>query len=161
MNRIGENLIHFAPNEELVRAFVNAHVRFVVIGGLAVAWHCAERQADDMDLLIEPSAENSARIEAALKSVGISNLQPGAFARDGLQVPLKQHLYAELLTPRTEGPTFEEVESQAVDGRLFNLPVQIASRTTLLKMKSIAVAAGDSSAEKHQRDIDLLHQHDA
>ena len=161
MNRIGDNLIHFAPNEDLVRAFVDTRVRFVVVGGLAVAWYCAERQADDMDLLIEPSVENSGRVETALGSVGIHNLPSGAFTRSGLQVPLKQHLYAELLTPRTEGPTFEEIELEAENGQLFGLPVRIASRTTLLEMKSIAAAAGGASAEKHQRDINLLRENDA
>jgi hypothetical protein len=88
-NRIGDKLVHFGANEELVRALSDAGVKFVVIGGLAVAWHCPERQADDMDLLVDPSAENSARIVAALAKLRLHGFTADSFARLGLQVPLK------------------------------------------------------------------------
>ena len=161
MNRIGDNLIHFAANAELIRAFARFDVQFVVIGGLAVAWYCSERQADDMDLLVEPTAENSARIEEALASIGIPNVPAAAFIRSDLQVPLKQIFYAELLTPRTGQPSFADISVSAVDAKLFGIPVRVASRATLLHMKRAAVASGDASAEKHQRDIALLSHHDA
>jgi len=161
MNRIGDNLVHFAPNEGLVLAFRQQGVQFIVVGGLAVAWYCPERQADDMDLLVDPTSENSTRIERALLSVGIGNMPPGAFAKNDLQVPIKHVLYAELLTPRTGQQSFEEVDSTAVDAKLFNVPVRLASRQALLRMKEAAVAAGGPSAEKHKRDIALLRQHDA
>lgn len=158
MNRIGDNLIHFAANEEVVRAFVQRGVRFVVVGGLAVAWHCSERQADDMDLLVEPTEENSACIVDALASLGIHNVPTNAFARNDVQAPLKQMFYAELLTPRTGQSSFVEVSASAVDAKLFGLPVRLASRATLLDMKRAAVAAGDESAAKHQEDIARLCQ---
>lgn len=161
MNRIGDNLIHFAANEELIRAFVQRGVRFVVVGGLAVAWHCSERQADDMDLLVEPTDENSVHIVDALASLGIPNVPPNAFARNDVQAPLKQVFYAELLTPRTGQLSFVEVSASAVDAKLFGLPVRLASRATLLDMKHAAVAAGDESAAKHLEDIARLRQHDA
>lgn len=161
MNRIGDNLIHFAANQELVQAFVQRGVRFVVVGGLAVAWHCSEREADDMDLLVEPTEENSVRIVDALASLGIPNVSTNAFARNDVQAPLKQIFYAELLTPRTGQSSFVDVSASAVDAKLFGLPVRLASRATLLQMKHAAVAAADESAEKHKKDIALLCQHDA
>lgn len=155
-NRIGDNLVHFGANEELVRALGDAGVKFIVIGGLAVAWHSAERQADDMDLLVDPSAENSARVAAALATLGLYGFTSESFARPGLQVPLKGNYYAELLTPAYDSPEFSEFEAQAVDAKLFGMPVRLASVPTLIAMKQRAAQLEPAQSEKHLRDISLL-----
>ena len=160
-NRIGNNLVHFGANEELVRALSNAGVRFVVVGGLAVAWYCPERQADDMDLLVEPTSENSERIALVLTKLRIVGFSPESFAKPGLQVPLKQTFHAELLTPQQEAPTFSEIEAGAVDAKLFNIPVRLASVLTLIEMKKRAVQSATEQQEKHLKDIVLLEKHDA
>jgi len=158
-NRIGDNLVHFGANEELVHALLATGVKFVVIGGLAVAWYCPERQADDMDLLVEPSAENSARVAAALASLRLHGFTADSFAKAGLQVPMKGAYYAELLTPAQDLPTFSETEAQAVQAKLFNLPVLVASVSTLIAMKKRAAQAQPAQREKHLSDISLLERH--
>lgn len=70
MNRIGDNLICTGSNQEIVQIFSALDIDFVLIGGLAVAWYCAERQAVDMDLLVNPTNENAARISQALARLG-------------------------------------------------------------------------------------------
>jgi predicted nucleotidyltransferase len=53
--------------EEFIAA-LNAHgVRYLVIGAHAVAFHARPRATKDLDILLEPSAENAARVLAALK----------------------------------------------------------------------------------------------
>ena len=160
-NRIGDNLVHFSANEELVRALSDAGVKFVVVGGLAVAWYCPERQADDMDLLVEPTAENSERIARALANLRIAGFFPESFARHGLQVPLKHIFYAELLTPQEDAPTFSEIEAGAADAKLFNIPVRLASVSALIEMKKRAVRSAPEQQEKHLKDIALLENNDA
>jgi hypothetical protein len=155
-NRIGDNLIHFGANEDLVRALSAAGVNFVVVGGLAVAWYCAERQADDMDLLVEPTAENFERIALALAKLRINCFLPESFAKYGLQIPIKNIFYAELLTPQQEAPTFSEIEADAIDAKLFNIPVRIASVFTLIEMKKRAVQSEGEQHDKHLKDIALL-----
>lgn len=155
-SRVGDTLLHFGPNERLVSSFTQAEVRFVVIGGLAVAWHCLERTADDMDLLLDPTEENSERVAACLRGLQLTGFSAETFSRRGLQVPLKQHLYAELLTPAHDGPSFSDTEANAVDGKLFGIPVRIASVSTLIQMKERASASGASAKEKHLADIKLL-----
>lgn len=155
-NRIGDNLVHFGGNEELVRALSDAGVKFVVIGGLAVAWHCPECQADDMDLLVDPSAENSARIVAALAKLRLHGFTADSFTRLGLQVPLKGNYYAELLTPTRESPSFVVTEAQAVHAKLFNISVRVASVPVLIAMKRHAVQVAAEQREKHFKDIALL-----
>jgi hypothetical protein len=157
MNRIGDNLVHFGANEAVVRALLDAGAKYVVVGGLAVAWHCAERQADDMDLMIDPTLENSATISKALAQLGLTGFTLESFARPGLQVPLKQNYYAELLTPEP-GLSYAEVETTAVSAKLFGLPVLVASVDALLQMKRRAVAAAEGQRLKHEADIALLER---
>lgn len=131
------------------------------LNSLAVSWHCQERTADDMDLLIEPTAENSKRIAQALSGLDLSGFTASSFEKPGLQVPLKQTYYAELLTPEAQATAFSEVEAKAVNGKLFGFPVRIAAVADIVVMKKRAVAAAKEQCEKHVRDIELLEQYRA
>ena len=159
MNRVGDSLHHNGANKELVEAFVSREVQFLVVGGLAVAWYVATRAADDMDLLLNPTEQNSARVSQALAGLGLHGFQANSFARLGLQVPLKQHLYAELLTPQEGGVAYAEMERVSVPAKLFGIPVRLASPASLISMKQAAVAAAAAQSEKHRKDIKLLEPH--
>lgn len=156
MNRIGNNLVHFGGNEDLVRRLLHANVEFVVIGGLAIAWHCAARQADDMDLLVNPTSENSERIAAVLDELGLGGAGPDSFVTLGRQVTLKQVHYAELLTPERDGPQYPEIAASAVQAKLFNMPVLVASVASLRKLKQRALDAANAQRQKHETDLELL-----
>ncbi|MDD5410488.1 MAG: hypothetical protein PHF31_03600 [Methylobacter sp.] len=159
MNKIGDTLIHVGANEELVRVFAANSVEFIIIGGLAVAWYCDDRQADDMDLLVNPTTENSARISRALDGLHMNSYTSDSFTKPGLQVPLKRLYYAELLTPQKDGPTYFEVAKDAVDAKLFNIPVRLASVASLIRLKELAVASAETQKDKHIRDIERLKKH--
>lgn len=162
MNRIGDTLICTGSNEEIVRAFAAGGVEFVVIGGLAVAWYCPDRQADDMDLLVNATFDNSARIAqtlGTLSSLNTNCFTKDSFARPSLQVQLKQYHYAELLTPKIDGPTYAEVAKQAVDAKLFGIPIRLASVASLIQMKEQAAASAEVLRDKHLRDIERLRSH--
>lgn len=160
MNRVGDTLLHLAANEEIVRAFNQYDVDFILIGGLAISWHCTQRKADDMDLLVNPSEENSMRIARALTNIGLNGFRDNSFVTLGLQAPLKQKHYAEILTPRKGGLSYSEVASDAVAGKVFGMPIKLASILSLLKMKQEAVASGSEQLQKHQADIVLLRNND-
>lgn len=159
MNKVGDTLLHFGPNENLVLALINSEVEFVVIGGLAVSWYCSERQADDMDLMVNPTPENSTRISNALTSLQLNGHNHDSFTKLGLQVPLKSQFYAELLTPRSDGPSWAEVMDGSVEGRLFNLPVRLPSVAALVRLKEHAVASAEEQKDKHLKDIELLKRY--
>ncbi len=53
--------------EDLLRAFVNEGVEFLLIGGWAVAAHGHGRATDDLDVLVRPSPHNAKKVIAALK----------------------------------------------------------------------------------------------
>lgn len=159
MNRIGDSLFCTGKNEQIVRAFVSNGVEFAVVGGLAVSWYCASRQADDMDLLVNPTGANSGKIEIALRGLRLRELRTGAFAKDGVKLQLKDEHYADILTPARDGLTFEEVISQSTSGNLFDLPVRIPSVASLIKLKEQAAASEKAQLEKHLKDIELLKEH--
>ena len=159
MNRVGDNLIHAGINKELVAALIHHEVEFLVVGGLAVSWYCSERQADDMDLLVNPTIENAARISSALNSLNLPCHDSRALARPGTQVQLKNPHYAELLTPREDGPTFEEARATALAANLFHFPVKVASPDVIIQMKRLAISASESERDKHIADIQCLGEY--
>ena len=161
MNRVGDTLIHTGSNRALIEMFASVGVEFLLIGGLATAWYCLDRQADDMDLLVNPSTENSARIARALTKLGISGFSPESFTRLGLQVPLKQTLYAELLTPEPSAKSYAEMAAMASEASLFETPIRVASIQTLIYLKERAIAVAGADTKKHVEDVRVLRLHSA
>lgn len=73
--------------KDLLRLFGVHEVRYLVVGGYAVSHHAQPRFTKDLDLWIEPSAENATRVAAALTEFGIplvEGTEPD-FAQEGLQ----------------------------------------------------------------------------
>jgi hypothetical protein len=155
MNRIGNSLFCLGENERIVEALICWKAEFLVVGGLAVAWHCLERTADDMDLLVRPTLENSRRIASALSSIGLRDIDDQSFARTSVQLQLKTIYYADILTPLPDGETFDEMRLEAVPAQLFQHRVLVASISSMLRMKSLAMQS-DPGAGKHSVDIELL-----
>lgn len=158
LHRFNDNLIHWGPNGELVRALVAADVEFVLVGGLAVSWYCETREADDMDLLVNPTRENSQRIHTALCSLNHTGHDPDSFAKPGVQAPLKQQFYAELLTPPIGCPDFAAISESAEPAQLNSVPIRVASAAMLIRLVEWAIAANSEGREKHVADIELLRQ---
>lgn len=155
-NRIGDNLLCTGSNRKIVAAFSLYKVEFVVIGGLAVAWYCPQRHADDMDLLLNPTMDNSRKVSGALGSLKLQGFNRDSFAKSGLQVRLKEIFYAELLTPQANGPNFSSIANNAIAAKLFDFPVLIASPASLIELKELALSVGNDNSHKHLADIEAL-----
>lgn len=70
--------------KEFLQSLIEHEVRFLVIGGYAVAWLGQPRNTDDLDIWVENSHENAERITTALRSFGFDtpDLHIGLFTRD-------------------------------------------------------------------------------
>ena len=55
---------------DLLRALSAAEARFLVVGGYAVSFHSQPRTTGDLDVWVEPSPENAARVYRALEEFG-------------------------------------------------------------------------------------------
>ena len=55
---------------DLLRAFVDADVRFMVVGAYALAIHGRPRATGDLDLWVDPTPDNASRVMRALAAFG-------------------------------------------------------------------------------------------
>jgi hypothetical protein len=55
---------------DLLRAFIDRDVRFLVVGAYALGVHGRPRATGDLDVWVEPTRENAVRIMAALDAFG-------------------------------------------------------------------------------------------
>jgi hypothetical protein len=92
-------LLGKANNIRLVEALTDADVEFVIIGGVALAYHGFRDPADvdDLDLLLEPNEKTVERI-----TITLSGMQPPVSfvkskMRAGSKLMLKNNFYAELI----------------------------------------------------------------
>lgn len=71
---------------DLLRAFVAADVRFLVVGAYALALHGRPRATGDLDLWVEATPENATRVMRALTAFGapITEISEADFAREGV-----------------------------------------------------------------------------
>lgn len=56
--------------KDMLQCLIDAEVRFLLVGDYALAAHGFPRATKDMDLWIEPSAENTPQLLLALKDFG-------------------------------------------------------------------------------------------
>ena len=60
--------------EDLLELLHNHQARYLIIGGLAFIYHAKPRYTKDMDLWVDPSADNIARANKALEEFGSPTL---------------------------------------------------------------------------------------
>lgn len=145
--------MELAPDFDEFIGSLNARgVEFVVVGAYALAFHGSPRFTGDLDILIQPSLENAARVLVALDDFGfpVPNLQPAMLAdpRRMLQMgvpPVQIHIMSAI-----SGVTWDDAWSDSVAGSLGVHPVRFLGRDTFLRNKR---AAG---RPKDLADVDAL-----
>src|SRR5437660_6293134 len=144
----------FGDNPVLVESLARHGVQVLVVGGLAVHHHAPERQADDLDLLVEQSVEVARNVAAGLTSINVRpefNEEQFANARK-VQIKLKLlSYYADIITAGLEFD-FDEHWRRADDAVIGRTAVKVASIPTLL-----ALLVG-SNNPKQEADIALLRR---
>jgi len=65
---------------EFLSALIARRVRFVLVGGHAVAGHGEPRLTEDLDVFVEPSDANAQRLRDALKDFGFGDVAPSVKA---------------------------------------------------------------------------------
>jgi hypothetical protein len=161
------SLITFGGNADFVFLLVKARVEFLVIGGLAVAFHKCRSglNVDDLDLLMNPSVENVKRFIDVLKGLNVCSLPSiEQWARPNLRINFRPFYYLDVLTPGEEvtgeDVNFSELLSRSEQGCLQgnqgDIPVYIISLPDLVKMKRKAVQKLSEEKKKHEDDLRCL-----
>ena len=73
---------------DLLRAFVAADVRFLIVGAYALALHGRPRATGDLDVWVDATPENAARVMRALATFGapLADIAADDFSREGAHV---------------------------------------------------------------------------
>lgn len=116
---------------------LNAHqVRYVLIGGFAVIAHGGARTTKDVDLLIDPSPDNVAKIREALQVLedkAINEVADGDVARYSV-VRVADEIVVDLMAAAC-GVDYAEASRDAVTVLFGDVPMRVASPHTLLRTK--------------------------
>ena len=135
--------------KSVLRAFLLRGVRHLVIGGHAVRVHGYRRSTNDLDIVVDPSPENAARVTQAVSDLGFKGDE--AFA-SGLTQPKKKLTLArygcDILTS-IEGRTFEELYRDKVLIAVDGIEVGIISKEHLVEMKDRSDRAKDQRDHRH------------
>jgi len=133
--------------KDLLRALNANAVKYLIIGGHALAVHLVPRMTKDLDLFIGSDKENAKAIFRALAQFGapLQGMTPADFA-DGTTFQIGQEPDRIDILQRIDGVTFEEAWKNRIEGTVDGeVPASVISRDDLIRNK---LASG--------RDQDLL-----
>ena len=139
---------------ELLGLF-NAHgVKYIIAEAYALAFHGAPRTTGDIDLLIQPTAENADRILRALKEFGFGSLglQREDFEKPDYVVQLGvPPVRIDIITSIT-GVSWEEAEKGQAKGEYGDVSVHYLGRTQFVANKRA------TGRKKDQADLEALDE---
>lgn len=122
---------------ELLRAFVDREVEFIVVGAHALAAHGHVRATKDLDVWIRPSPENAARAYRALADFGapLSDLEEADLATPGtvFQIGVAP-VRIDILT-RIDGVEFDDAWRDRLEVRVAGVRADVLSRAHLIANK--------------------------
>lgn len=132
---------------DLLRSLVEGGVTFLVVGAHALAVHGVPRATGDLDILVEPSVENAARVIAALNAFGAPLSAHGVSQSDFERA---DNVYQIGLPPRRidiltsiSGVTFDEARASRVLVTQAGIEVPVIGRDALLLNKRAAARPKD------------------
>lgn len=146
----------FSANGEFISNLVIGGVRVLVIGGVAVRYYVPSRVADDLDVMIRPSAREA---QAIMDDLYKWNEEPN-FSLDALSnpgdlprhLPLKKFLYLDLIVPAANFP-FDAEWQRASPATLKQRAVRVAAPDLLIELKT------DSAREEDVDDVRALNEY--
>jgi hypothetical protein len=122
---------------DLLRAFADGEVRFLVVGAYALAHHGRARATGDLDVWVDATPSNAPRLMGALAAFGapLSDVTEADFASPGvvfqIGVPPGR---IDILTELT-GLTFEEAWPGREAGQFGELTVDFLGREAFIRNK--------------------------
>jgi hypothetical protein len=123
--------------KELLELLNSHKVKYLVVGGYALAFHGAPRFTGDIDLFVKPDSANAKRILAVLAKFGFGslNLSEADFTSPENVVQLGvPPVRVDIMTSLT-GVSWDKAVANRVRGRFGDTPVCFISRKDLIANK--------------------------
>jgi hypothetical protein len=141
------------PDFKELLALFNAHqVKYIIVGGYALAFHGAPRTTGDIDIFVEASIDNAKRIISALKEFGFGNvgLTPQDFSEPNQVIQLGQPPVRIDIITSLSGVSWENADETKEKGQYGNVPVYYLNRSSFLTNKRT------TGRKKDAADIEAL-----
>lgn len=122
---------------DLLRAFIAADVRFLVVGAYALALHGRPRATGDLDVWIDPTPENASRVMRALQAFGapLHDITESDFTRPGVTYQMGvEPVRIDILTELT-GVSFAEVWPDRMRGAFGEVQVDFIGLQAFIRNK--------------------------
>lgn len=139
---------------EFLLALIARRVRFVMVGGHAVAGHGEPRLTEDLDVFVDPTVPNARRLRLALEDFGFGALAPGIAelaAPDKIFMLGRKPWRIDILTG-IDGVTFREAWATKVEAEFVAKPLYVIGRDALIANKRA------SARDKDLLDVALLER---
>ena len=139
---------------EFIALLNSTGVRYLLVGGHAVAFHGYPRFTVDMDLFVERSEANAALLEQALRTFGFSGLgiKAADFLEPGIVVQLGRPPNRIDLLTSIDGVNFDQAWAGKDVAKLDDVPVPVIGKAELILNKRATARTQDlADLEKIER----------
>ena len=130
---------------DLLRAFIDGNVRFLIVGAYALAVHGRPRATGDLDVWVDATPENAAKVMSALEQFGapVGQVSAADFSRPGnvFQMGLPP-VRIDVLTELT-GLMFGEAWSSRTHASFGPVVADVIGREAFIKNKRATGRARD------------------
>jgi len=138
----------------LARYLDQAGAEYALVGGFAIAAHGFNRFTEDIDILVNPSPENSRRWIMALSrlpdgAASILSTEQDVFARDSLHAIRISDEFTVDVMPAIAGLTWDDMKPHVRSTQIDDVTVRLLDLEGLLKTKQ-------SSRPKDQMDAAII-----
>lgn len=125
---------------ELLSALSSATARFVIVGGYAVGYHSEPRYTKDLDVLVEPTRVNAARVLEALRAFGapLQGVGIEIFSDSRLVYQIGREPNRVDILMGIDGVSFATVWRNRVSVEIGGVPVSVISARDLIRAKRAA-----------------------
>jgi hypothetical protein len=144
----------FRDFEEFIASLNAQRVRYLIVGGYAVAFHARPRATKDIDILVDRAAANAKRVLAALEAFfGRIDIELAALTNPRTLIVLgAAPVRIDILTQIDGVPSFAAAWKRRVEGVYGSTPASFISLADLVASK---VAAG---RPQDLADVDVLRR---
>jgi hypothetical protein len=123
--------------KELLQLLNAHHVRYIIVGAYALAFHGVPRATGDLDVWVKPDQINAENILQALDEFGFGELglTTEDFTRADFVVQLGHPPVRVDFVTSITGVTWEEAANNAVSGTFAEVPVTYIGKSEFIKNK--------------------------